>query len=83
MNLSSFQKDDIAIEYNKWHSAFSPITTMSGETESPEYLQFEELYSWISDDESRKILSLMHSKYVTEFRKMNTRLPTQDDSAYF
>ena len=83
MSLSSIQKNEIAIEYNQWQFVLSPSVSLSGETINPDYENYEGLYSWVLDEKTRKLISLMHSKFVTEFKAMNTRLPTKDDTAYF
>lgn len=83
MALSSIQKNEIAIEHNQWQYAFASTVNIVGEPDIPEYVKFEGLYAWVSDEKTRNLLSLMHSKFVAEFSAMNTRLPTQDDTAYF
>jgi eukaryotic-like serine/threonine-protein kinase len=45
--------------------------------------EFEGLYESIKNDKLRTLFSTLHSSVISLFDSMNSRLPTDEDSAHF
>ena len=46
-------------------------------------LEFSELYDWVKDEKLKSILCTLHYNFLSLFRRMNERLPTNEYEAHF
>ena len=53
------------------------------ELQSDINIEYQDLYHNIEHDKLREILSTLHSIFISTYKTMNDRLPTNEDTAHF